>query len=291
MVRAQTVYNSIQNIAYFGWLDQYSLSGALYNNIGPEACVPTSATNAMTFLQGVAPSYFGTNLTGSTYSSWIATDVTLASASYMNTDPNNGTYYNHIPYAVNKYIREDKGFTGVQFSGIFLADWWASAPYDKPAYMTDGLPTWNFLYSALTANKASILSVNYATEGGHEVFASGLNWTDANNDGVIQFSENATISFVDPLDPSATYPSGEPGGGAKFTEGRVWNKDDLSTGVLLLNYNQYSHSPGLPYESAYTLVANAKIEGIFTIAVPEPSSVLLVLFAASFLGFATLRRR
>lgn len=285
---AQTVYNSLQNIAYFGWLDQYSLSGPTYNNVGPEACVPTSSVNAMTYLQGMYGSYFGTSLTGVNYADWVATDALLVSAPYMATDSGEGTYYNHLPYGLNKYIREEKGFSDVSFSGIFPASWWGASPYDKPAYMVDGSPTWNFLFSSLNVGQATLISIEYAGGGGHELLLAGFEWTDANDDGIIQKAEGAKISFVDPLDSSMSYPSGEPGGGAKFTEGHVWNEGGVSGGDLLLDYSQYAGS--LPYASNYGAVVDATIDGVFAIAVPEPGSVWLVL--GGFLGWwVTLGRK
>jgi hypothetical protein len=285
-LRASTTYSVAENISYFGWLDQYSLNTAEYNNVGPEACVPTSSTNAMTYLQNLAPAVFGTALTGGNYSTWMAADATLVSASYMDTSPTNGTYYNHIPYALNKYIVTDRGFNSVEFSGMFENSQWAAAPYDKPSYMTDGTPTTAFLLNALTANKATLFSIYYDVGGGgHELLASGLNWTDANDDNIIQESENAILSFVDPLDPSATYPEGQPGGGAKFTTGHIWNSSNSTTSELKLNYNQYGGS--LPYSSGnYAMTGTTTINTAFVIAVPEPAAWILVV-----LGLAVVVRR
>ena len=275
-VRAATVYSISENIPYFGWLDQYSLDSAEYDFVGPGACVPTSATNAMTYLQNLAPGTFGTALTGTTYASWMETDATLASPPYMDTTPLGGTYCTNITHGLNKYIVEDKGFTFVQFSGMFPSNYWVSAPYDKPSYITDGAPTSQFLIEALTANKATIFSIEYGTGGGHSLLAGGINWTDLNDDGIIQESENATLSFVDPLDPSATYADGQPSGAAKFTQGHIWNKDNLLAGSLQLSYSQYGGK--LPYSSGnYSTTGITTIDTAFVIAVPEPSGGILLL--------------
>ena len=278
--RAATTNTVILNLSSFGWLDQYSLDNATYNYVGPEACVPTSSVNAMTYLQNVAPGYFGTALTGSNYASWISADATLVSPSYMDTTPTNGTYYNHIPYALDKYIIQDNSFTSVSFSGIFPEDYWGSAPYDKPSYMTDGHPTSGFFLNSLAAGNATLFSILYGGEGGgHELLTGGLDWIDANDDGIIQFSENAALYFVDPLDPSATYPDNEPGGGAKFTQGHLWNADDLITGDLKLDYLQYSGK--LPYNSeSYAMTGTVTIDTVFAIAVPEPQTYALLALAA-----------
>jgi len=273
-LRAATTYSVTESISCFGWLDQYSLDSATYNNVGPQACVPTASTNAMTYLQNLAPGYFGTALTGTTYASWMAADATLVSAGYMDTDPASGTYYNHIPYALNKYIIGDKGFSSVQFSGMFENSQWTDAPYDKPSYITEGTPTTQFLLAALRANNAILFSIKYdGSGGGHELLAGGLNWTDLNDDEIIQESENATLYFVDPLDPSATYPDGEPGGGAKFTQGHIWNSSNLATSQLKLDYSQYGGK--LPYSDNYS-TSNSMINTAFVIAVPEPATWLLL---------------
>jgi len=282
---AQTVYNVMENASYFGWLDQYSLDNATYHFVGSEACVPTSSTNAMTYLQNLAPSYFGTALTGTSYSSWMSTDTLLISAPYMDTTPKDGTYYDHIPFALNKYIIVDNKFSSVQFSGIFPVDYWSGGDYSKPSYITDGNPTSGFFLNSLGAGNATIFSILYGgAGGGHELLASGLEWTDANDDGVIQSSENAILYFVDPLDPSATYPGNEPGGAAKFTQGHIWNGGDVGGGALKLDYLQYSG--GLPYSSGnYSMTGTVTIDTVFAIAVPEPSSVLLVFVGFVACGF------
>ena len=280
-LQAATTNSVIQNISYFGWLDQYSLDNATYNYVGPQACVPTSSVNAMTYLQNLAPGYFGTALTGTNYANWISADATLISSPYMDTSPTSGTYYNHIPFALNKYIIQDRQFTAVSFSGLFPADYWGTAPYDKPSYMTDGRPTSGFFLNSLTAGNATMFSILYGgvNGGGHELLGGGLNWIDANDDGIIQFSENAALYFVDPLDPSATYPDNQPGGGAKFTQGHIWNADDLMTGDLKLDYLQYSGK--LPYNSgSYAMTGTVTIDTVFAISVPEPQTYALLSMAA-----------
>lgn len=286
LLPAQTVYNVMENTSYFGWLDQYSLDNSTYNFVGSEACVPTSSTNAMTYLQNLAPGYFGTTLTGTTYSSWTATDALLVTPAYMDTSPVDGTYYDHIPYALNKYIVEDNQFAAVQFSGIFPTDYWGTGNYAKPSYITDGNPTSGFFLNSLGANNATIFSILYGgAGGGHELLAAGLEWTDANDDGIIQFSENATLSFVDPLDPASYDINGLPTSGPKITGGHLW----YDSGSLKLDYLQYGGS--LPYlGSSYGDTGTVTIDTVFAIAVPEPATgvLLLVAFAG---GWFLLQRK
>jgi len=263
---AQTTYSVMENTSYFGWMDQYSLDNSTYHFVGNEACVPTSSTNAMTYLQNYAPGYFGTVLTGTTYASWQATDALLITPAYMDTQPSDGTYYDHIPYAWTKYVIEDNGFNAVSFSGIFPSDYWGTGNYAKPAYMTDGNPTSSFFVNALGAGNATIFSILYnGGGGGHELLAAGLDWVDLNDDGIIEFSENASLYFVDPLDPATYDGDGQPVAGPKITEGHVWYNEAESE--LKLSYTQYSGS--LPYSGTYDTVG-ATIDTVFAVSVPEP---------------------
>lgn len=278
VLHAET-YSVSEQASYFGWLDQYSLDNSTYHFVGNEACVPTSSTNAMTYLQNLAPQYFGTALTGTTYANWISTDALLITPAYMDTKPSSGTYYDHLPYALNKYIVTDKGFTAVQFSGIFPADYWGTGKYAKPGYITDGNPTSAFFLGALGANKATLFSILYNNGGGgHELLATGLNWTDANNDGIIQQTENAALSFVDPLDPATYNSSGQPTAGPKITQGQIWY--DEVTNCLELAYNQY-HG-GLPYSDDY-LQITASIDTVFAIETPLPGTASLFLLGGCLL--------
>lgn len=286
--QAQTVYSVWENLSFFGWLDQYSLNTATYNYVGPEACVPTSSVNAMHYLQNSASNYFGTALTGITYADWMAVDATLVSSSYMDTSPSAGTYYNHIPYALNKYIIEDKGFSLVRFSGMFPVSYWDVAPYDKPSYIYDGHPRLNFFLDSLAAGYATIFSIEYGGGGGHELLAVGLDWTDANSDGIVQSSENAKLYFIDPLDSSATYSGGYPSGDAKLTYGHIWNASESTNSNLRIDYYQYGGA--LPYESTnYSYTGTSTIDTVFAMSVPEPSTLSLI--GASGFTIILLRRR
>lgn len=285
---AQTIYNVMQNTAYFGWLDQYSLDNATYDFVGSEACVPTSSTNAMTYLQNFAPSYFGTILTGASYSSWMSTAALLVSPAYMDTSPHDGTAYDHIPYALDKYIIKDNGFSAVTFSGIFPSDYWGEGIYSKPSYILDGNPSSEFLLNSLSAGNATLFSILYGgAGGGHELLAAGLEWTDLNGDGIIQESESASLFFVDPLDPSYYDTDGLPTSGPKITTGHIWyNADDNS---LKLNYLQYEGA--LPYTSgSFSYTGTVTIDTIFAISIPEPTTSILLLPALA-VGWFLLRKK
>ena len=133
-----------------------------------------------------------------------------------------------------------------------------------------------------------MLSVIYENGDGHELLLSGFQWLDTNGDGTIQFDENATLSFVDPLDPSATYPDGDPGGGAKFTTGHVWF--DSALDGLKLTYDQYQGA--LPYDSTDYQSYTLSIDDAFTIAiVPEPAPLTLTALTALGLLALAFRKR
>lgn len=286
ILHAQTIYDTQENISLFGWLDQYSLDNAQYNFVGDEACVPTSSTNAMTYLQNLDPGLFGTSLTGTTYSDWISTDATLISSPYMDTKPSSGTYFYRIPYALTKYVTADRGF-GLQMSGMFDPGSWNPPDYPQPSFVTNAVPTGDYLYQSLASQSAVLLSIYYTNgAGGHELLGSGLQWTDLNNDGIIEFNENATLSFVDPLDPSATYPGNEPGGAAKFTTGHIWY--DSTAGNLRLSYDQYQGA--LPYSSSDYQVVTADIINALSVA-PVPESAAWAYLPVLLLLAGVLRRR
>ena len=245
---ASTQYRVIQNQADFGWLSQYSLDDAIHDFVGPEACAPTSATNGMTFLQNAYPFYFGDRLTGNTYEDWIATDTLLISEPYMNTRPQVGTGAQGQVNGLEKYIIRDNDFDLVEINGMVPPSVFGPIEPDYPGRDTiiEEVPTWQFIESSLAAGNVTMINLLYpGMAGGHAVLITGFDWDDANGDGVIQESEGARLYAVDPLDPSETYPDGLPGGGAKFTEIKVWNDPD--DGVLLLTYSQYTGK--LPYDS------------------------------------------
>lgn len=302
--KAQTTYTAIQDVSSFGWLDQYSLNTLQYNFVGPEACVPTSSVNVMTYLQNIAPSYFGTGLTGSTYADWIDVDTTLISPAYMNTSPTSAaTAYNRLHFGLSQYIVGLQGFTGVQFSGMIPSFVWdnpsvAPPPESRPSTIADSLPTWSFLLEALNSNSGTVLGLSYTNlNGGHAVSLGGFDWTDSNDNGRIDLAENAMLYFVDPLDPTR---GTDPSGGAQFTMGQIWEDQVVNPtnssevyNTLLLGYSQYGGSDlwgGALGGSTNYGMATAYLTTAVAITVPEPSSyALLGLGVVGVIMF--LRRR
>jgi hypothetical protein len=308
--RAQTTYTSIQNVSSYGWLDQYSLNTLQYNFVGEEACVPTSSVNTMTYLQNIAPGYFGTNLTGLTYADWINVDTTLISPDYMNTGPksagptNAATAFNHLHFGLNKYVVQNKGFTEVQFSGMIPSLVWdipaRPAPEPRPAAIADSFPTWQFLYDSLISGSGTVLGISYTNlDGGHAVSLGGFDWTDLNGNGRIDFDENAQLYFVDPLDPTR---GTDPSGGAQFTTGKIWEvmltnstNTTLVYDTLELAYMQYKGQDlwgGADGGSTVYGPTTAYLTTAVAMTVPEPSTyALLAISAAGLVGFVLRRRR
>lgn len=270
IVKAQ-ILTANENSSYFGWLNQYSLT----NFAGDNGCVPTCSVNAMTYLQNANPLYFGNNLTGTSYSDWYSTAEFISGPDYLNTSASSGTAFTNVQPALESYITGFKGFANVQFSQM-------QSTVSGSNYI--GLPTVNFLFNALTAGDAAIFGFfnpNAAAGSiGHELAACGLTWNSELNTG--------TISFIDPLDPSA---NGSTNGPAQVTTGTIsyasGEYNGLSyTNALAISYSQYQG--GLPYTNNYAdafgLIVSANI-----IAVPEPSTC--ALFGIGAIGMLVVMRR
>ena len=279
---ASNQYRVIQNQADFGWLSQYSLDDAIHDFVGLEACAPTSATNGMTFLQNAYPFYFGDRLTGNTYEDWIATDTLLISQPYMNTRPQVGTGAQGQVNGLEKYIIGDNDFDLVEINGMVPPSVFGPIEPDYPGRDTiiEEVPTWQFIESSLAAGNVTMIDLLYpGMAGGHAVLITGFEWDDANGDGIIQESEGARLYAVDPLDPSETYPDGLPGGGAKFTEIKVWNDPD--DGVLLLTYSQYTGK--LPYDAdSYGTTADDSVLAAVSIDTRRVQDFIASVNAAGF---------
>ncbi len=265
-------YTNVYSNASFGWLDQYSLTNAPNGNIGPQACVPTASVNALTYLQLTGNL---TNLTGTNYASWMDAAYTLSGSDYMNTSPTSGSFIRTLPSSLDKYVRDYKGFTNVQFAGMFSTDMTWNTSYPKPDYIDIAYPTTSFLTNALTLNSAILVSVLYSLGGAHELAVSGLQWDDKNANDIMDWGE-ASLLFVDPLDPSANYADTDVTGPAKFISGDVWW--DTNTERLKMDYKQ--GSGGIPPYSTND-VTDLTIYTAMTMTVPEPSTYALLVMSAA----------
>jgi hypothetical protein len=270
-LQAQT---TILPTSYYGWLDQYSMNTE-HNFVGDEACVPTSSTNAMTYLQNAFPSIYGTSLTGTTYSDWHDTDNILIDQ--MGTTVAEGTYYDQFVYALQNYIVVQKNFVNTQFSAMFPKDMWET-PYPDPTFNIDGHPTASFLSDALSEQAAVLISIEYSNGGGHELLVNGLDWDAVTGTG--------TLYFIDPLDPSENYNDPNPvDGPAKQTSGTLTLEGDH----LKLDYLQYEG--GLPNDGSPYDETSATLYGALVVAVPEPGTWSFVILGAAVLFFSRRRMR
>ncbi len=271
LVHSQSV---LLPIADYGWLDQYSMN-ARHNLVGNDACVPTSTTNALTFLQNTYPEIYGTTLSGTGYSDWEDTDSALIG--FMDTQAGQGTYDPQFVYGLQSYL------TSISAAPIFLtgmfsdAGWGGSFP--KPSFVTDGHPGVSFLFNALNTNSALVTTISYIGGGGHGILVNGLDWNSTTNTG--------TLYFIDPLNPSQNYSSTSPYPGDGPTLQTSGTLSLNVSGHLKLTYNQYQG--GLPFSGGDFEIVEAVIDGGLALnPVPEPSALLLLLLAA--LAIARLRR-
>ena len=293
----------------YGYLWQYSIDAPL----GAQACGPTSTTNAFTYLQNTQGSHLGSVLTGNDYNSWRATAETLAN-DYMQTggtgSTNEGTKYWDLATGMQQYA-QDRG-AKIYFDGMYV-----DPQRETAGKMPDWVklqnkgPTIDQLYNMLAGGAGVVMGMNPGPVGGHIVTLAGMDWDDINGDGIVDPGE-ATLSIIDPLDPSSHYENPEPAPygsdglqpqQAVLTTLAVWQTTapDPKTGepvsFLEIAYQQYngSHDPNqpnepyTPYDRSYGLT-ELYITGAFGMrAVPEPTSVLV--WSSLVLSFTLSRRR
>ena len=65
--------------------------------------------------------------------------------------------------------------------------------------MQSKAPDWQFLFGEIEAGNDVQVFLNWSGSG-HCVSVTGISWLDADNDQIMELSEGATISFVDPWD-------------------------------------------------------------------------------------------
>ncbi|MCP4816632.1 MAG: hypothetical protein GY888_29315 [Planctomycetaceae bacterium] len=295
--------------ANYGYLWQYSVAPP----IGAEACGPTSTTNAFTYLQNTQSGRIGNVLTGNDYADWLQTADTLAN-DYMQTGGSDkpqaeqGTKYWDLATGMQQYA-QDRG-AKIHFDGVFV-DPRRETAGTMPDWvkLQDKGPTIDQLYNMLAGGAGVVMGMNPGPQTGHIVTLAGMDWDDINGDGIVDPGE-ATLSIIDPLDPSShdENPDPEPYGAdglqpqqAVLTTLDVWQTTapDPKTGepvsVLKIEYWQYQGSKPPsegqygPYNRSYGQ-SELYISGAFSMAaVPEPTSVLV--WSSLVLGFTLTRRR
>lgn len=269
LVQAQSFLIPIEN---YGWLDQYSMN-TRHNLVGNDACVPTSTTNALTFLQNFYPAIYGTTLSGSGYAAWQDTDSALIG--FMDTQANIGTYDPQFVYGLQSYLT-NIGAAPVYMSGTFFDAGWGGS-YPRPDFISQGHPTIAFLLDALDSNSALVTTISYFGGGGHGILVNGVTWDTISNTG--------TLSFIDPLNPSQNYSGSTPTGGTLQTTGLLSLEP---SGNLKLTYDQYQG--GLPFSPSDFATVEAVIDGALALnPVPEPATGALLLLGG--IALFVVRRR
>ena len=208
------VYDIQKPLNLYGNLNQNAIPAPL----GASACGPTAAVNSYVYLEQQYPGIYGRKLVPDTIpggyqqAELIAVAQSLAAVGYMNTmvvgaGVNTGTYDDMFIYGKYQYIEDNAPGTTV-YSAQLSSTWqWPGAPprpadqippITKPDWVQENtIPTWDFLYDELVAcEDVEILIIDDAW--GHFLTLTSFSWNDANNDGVIQQAEGATIDYIDP---------------------------------------------------------------------------------------------
>ncbi|MEY3023800.1 MAG: hypothetical protein ACO3Y3_08125 [Phycisphaerales bacterium] len=262
------LYQWMNDSASYGYLCQYSIP----NDLASESCVPTSTVNAFAYLQNTyATELGGVQLVGSGYAGWNATAQTLqgffgtTQAGTSSTSAANGldNYLSSIG-AANLVTREAISATG-------------DPAY--PSWVTQNVvPTFGDFHGWMSSGAVVVVSIGYAQGGGHEITMVGLDWNDANGDGVVDESEGATFTVIDPLDPSEAYSGSDVLGPPKPTTISVWQS---AAGELLrFSYQQYVGQ--LPFDAGNYFAASGVIGGGVSISViPAPAAWIAALVAGA----------
>jgi hypothetical protein len=265
------LYNWQNDPSAYGYLCQYSIP----NDLAEESCVPTSTVNALAYLQNrYASQLGGVQLVGSGYAGWNATAQALQG--FMGTTADSATTLPGAAVGLQNYLISI-GAAGLgTLQGI-------SAPVspEYPSWMSQGAVLgMSNLYGWISSGAGVTLGISYFNGGGHQITMTGLNWNDANGNGIVELSEGATITAIDPLDPSSAYSGSDVLGPAKTATLSVW-QDAAHGGLLSYSYQQYV-GEGLPFESNnYATASGLIFYGTSISVIPGPASWIVVLVAGA----------
>lgn len=149
----------------------------------------------------------------------------------------NHTYFRDYIWGLNLYMRLTHTVYGGQmanpgtYSSANAAGWgWNQRV--RPLWISerDSYPTWNYLYNQVkSGNAVAVAWRGQDAEGKlfeHYLTITGIYFNDINNNGSIEFAENAIISYIDPKDgkPYSTH---------------LWQD---ATGNLFLYYYNYTYN-------------------------------------------------
>jgi len=195
--KAQNISVSLDS-SLFGYLNQYEpqITGVF----GGNACVPTSAINAMVYMQNVAPDIFGINLAGSSYNDWISANLDLG-ANYLMTDPVGGTLATWRQSGLQYYFNNKIGPNIISVFDYQITETRTSSGGVIVANTYSNFPSFSTIKQALADNNPIIIGFSQA-QLGHEAVVTGITWDEINNTGM--------LSIIDPLNPSALNSSSGP---------------------------------------------------------------------------------
>ncbi len=194
------VYDSYIPFGQYGDLCQQDVP-----EFGQWACGPSAITNSLVFLQNEYPSYYGNNLIATQsqdldgdgavdfYDDMIATVTTMGSPAYMDTAVLGGTPRDNFVWGLETWIEERvPGVT--EYSAQTVSGW---THHDQPDWCETGYPTWEFLHESLLSG-APVEFLIMAPTFGHYLSLSRFYFDDENDNGNIDYKEDAWIEFMDP---------------------------------------------------------------------------------------------
>ncbi len=267
----------MNDASQYGYLCQYSLVDP---ELSAESCIPTSTTNAMAYLQNTRGSELGkTPLTGLDYNSWMTTASELRGPGYMNTNSNNGTNAIGQTRGLQRYLSDIGAYPGnirIEGTTLFSANEIEEEYQDTlPSWMqTSQPPTMSIMHQWLSGGAGIVVDLLYngGTLEGHAVTLVGLNWIDANNNGIVAQNEGATLSVIDPLNPTEGSDGSIAIGPPKITEISIW---DSSEGMLF-SYLQYL-GDSIPYEDNFGSATGSLSSAGAIFVIPTPGAAGLLI--------------
>ncbi len=241
------------------WQQDVSLSSLRKLNHDLEATHgsgPVAAITSFMYLQHQYPIYDDKLVINP-----IADTILLASSTYMNTGIW-GTWVRDFVWGASLFTDARVPGTTVYLGqavpqGNESPGGWTAERY-KPSWLTEGNPTWWFIFLQLRQGKNVEISLGSGRAEPYFLTATGIYFNDSNNDGVMASEENGMLYYIDPAD-------------GVTKQSHIWQ---TGAGELL----QSDFTPGC-------CITMAVAEG----PVPLPSTLLLV--GSGGLGLLAWRRR
>lgn len=247
--------NDPQHILY-GNLSQnnQNLINLVGAGVAGVACGPVAVTNSYRYLENKYPGVYGNNLTGGNLPQTAANLCGL-----MGTAPPGGTFWDDLIWYKMKYI-EARVANKTVYQAMRNPQWnwgiWNDPAAQEPAWVTPILPTWQFIWQELSDYEDLEILLSWS-DGGHFLTVSSFHWDDVDEDGIVDFEENATFDYIDPCT------------GAKGIS-NLWQ--NAFGGILETNYNV--NGPTI------TMAVSES-------PVPEPATIVLLAIG----GFVLCRRK